>query len=356
MPRPKGPVSPLPAHTTDFLRDAGQRPRTAQAYHTALVNFQTFAEATRLTQEQVPFPSDAFKPETLADYYSWLKKHGYRNASIQLYLSAVGQYLLWLEASRKFPAGLRVAEMRASLEKKIGQHGRRIRPDRRSSDPAVGALLGYFSGELEKVASDPKFPRQQRLILLRNHALLHTLYATAGRISEVVALQRADVAEGHATYVEIIGKGGQPRALILTAAAQAALQAYLAARPDTAPGLFISHGARKEQPLTPQAAWRIVNNAAKAVFGTDQKGRPLKRVGPHAFRHLRAQDLSDEGMPITSLQTLLGHASIETTRRIYAPKTPSEKLLDEVSTYGREPQDVIARGQQALKRKTSDRA
>jgi site-specific recombinase XerD len=297
MPRRKAPLSTLPDAATDFLRDASQRLRTLAAYRTALLNFQAFAEATQLTREPAPLPATALKPETLAEYYSWLKKHNYRNASISLYLSTLGQYLLWLEASNKLPYHLRVAEMRAQLQKKIGQRGQRIRPDQRGSDPMVGALLGYYADELKKLPDDPKVARRERLILLRNQALLQTLYATAARVSEVVALQRADVAEGHATYVEIVGKGGRSRPLILTKVAQETIQAYLVARPDSAPGLFISHGARKEQPLTPQAVWRIVNDAAKAVFGTDRKGRPLKRVGPHAFRHLRAQNLSDEGCP-----------------------------------------------------------
>jgi hypothetical protein len=72
-------------------------------------------------------------------------------------------------------------------------------------------------------------------------------------------------------------------------------------------------------------------------------------VGPHAFRHLRAQHLSDEGLPITSLQSLLGHASIATTRDIYAPRTPPDKLRDEVLTYGRSPEDVAAAGAKQMK-------
>jgi site-specific recombinase XerD len=121
---------------------------------------------------------------------------------------------------------------------------------------------------------------------------------------------------------------------------------------DSSPALFVSHGAYRERALTTQSIWQIVNRAAKAIFGTNAKGQPLKRVGPHAFRHLRAQHLSDEGMPITSLQALLGHASIATTRDIYAPKTPADKLTEEVGTYGRDPDDVIARANEALKRGT----
>ena len=129
----------------------------------------------------------------------------------------------------------------------------------------------------------------------------------------------------------------------------AAIRAYLEARGDDKhDGLFISHGAHAGDPLTASTIWTVVNRAAQAVFGTDDKGRPLTRVGPHAFRHLRAQHLSDEGMPITSLQSMLGHASIATTRDIYAPRTPAEKLLDEMGTYGRDPATVIAEGAKKL--------
>jgi integrase/recombinase XerD len=176
---------------------------------------------------------------------------------------------------------------------------------------------------------------------------MQALYATAGRVSEILSLQRADVGEGHATQVEIVGKGGRRRAIFLTEPAQRAIQSYLSERTDSAPGLFVSHGANKERPLSPQSVWQIVNHAARGIFGVGPDGRPLRRVGPHSFRHLRAQHLSDERMPITSLQALLGHASISTTRDIYAPKTPAQALMDELSTFGRDPQRVIRDGEEA---------
>jgi len=56
-------------------------------------------------------------------------------------------------------------------------------------------------------------------------------------------------------------------------------------------------------------------------------------------------------MPITSLQTLLGHESIETTCSTYAPKTLPEKILDELATYGQDPEAIIKRGRTAAKQK-----
>lgn len=348
MPKPKGPPPTLPQFATDFLRDACDRPKTEASYHTALVNFQRYAEDQAVVGVQTAIRPSDLKTESLADYYSWLRKKRYSTASIRLYLTAALQYITWLEGDGKMPPHLRLAEIKTALEKKTGHRNRRVRPERRGSDETVGALLAYYQTELTTLPPNPDRAQQRRLIMLRNHALIQTLYATAGRAAEIASLQRADVAEGRATQVEIVGKGGKKRLLVLTTAVQRAIQAYLHERTDNAAGLFISHGAHKDQPLSTQSLWHIVNQAAKAVFGVDAQGRPRKRVGPHAFRHLRAQHLSDEGMPITSLQALLGHASIATTRDTYAPKTPAEKLLEELATYGRDPQAVAEAAQRLL--------
>jgi site-specific recombinase XerD len=98
------------------------------------------------------------------------------------------------------------------------------------------------------------------------------LYAAAGRASEVAQLTRANVKDGKATAIEIGGKGGKRRPLLLTEAAQKAIRAYLEARgeDDHAAGLFISHGRSAGQPLTP-TIWSIVNDDARDVFGVDPR-------------------------------------------------------------------------------------
>ncbi len=354
MPKPKGPEPTLPQYADDFLNDFGAVSKTVASYRTALISFQRFAEGQNLTARNASLSPQLLYPEVLADYYSWLREQRYRNASIRLYVVVAGQYFEWLESEGELSDKLHAAQMRALLQKKTGRRGRRLRPERRGSDDAIGVLLAHYAAELASAPPHPKNDKdrvsRKRLTLLRNHALLHTLYATAGRAAEVASLQRADVAQGQATQVEIIGKGNKKRTLILTQPAQKAIQAYLAARTDSGAGLFVSHGPYRDQPLTTQSIWKIVNEAAKAVFGADKKGHPLRRVGPHSFRHLRAQHLVDNGMPIDSLQALLGHESIATTRDTYAPKTPVNKLEDEVATYGRDPQEVIQAARKVLKK------
>ena len=160
---------------------------------------------------------------------------------------------------------------------------------------SAGALLGYYSQQLAEMPKNIARAHQRRLVLLRNQALMHTLYATAGRVAEVASLQRADVAEGRATQAEIVGKGNRRRFIFLTAPAQHAIQAYLRERDDSALYLFVSHGPNVNWLLSPQAIWQIVNNAAKGVYGTDSKGAasaprraarlpPLARAAPFRRR------------------------------------------------------------------------
>ncbi len=156
--------------------------------------------------------------------------------------------------------------------------------------------------------------------------------------------------------VHFRGKGGKDRTVFLNASAQRAIAAYLRERTDSYTDLFISHGACVGHGLTPQTIWSIVNEAAKAIYDMDKQGRPLTRVGPHHFRHLRAQDWVDEGMELTSAQALLGHTSIATTRDRYAPGTPIEKLADQVATYEPNPTSLARRVRTAEKQAGEEKA
>ena len=84
------------------------------------------------------------------------------------------------------------------------------------------------------------------------------------------------------------------------------------------------------------------------------KMRARVHIRPHGFRHLRAQDLVDEGMPLESVQALLGHADISTTRTIYASRTKAEVLLDQMRTYGRDATEVARTGRAVAQREGVD--
>lgn len=148
---------------------------------------------------------------------------------------------------------------------------------------------------------------------LRDRALLETLYATGGRVSEIVQLNVGDIArsESETTTVRVRGKGGKERLVPLGRFAQQALDQYLTrARPTfiknhREEALFLSE--KQGNRLSRQSAWSVVSQAATRA-GLE------KVISPHALRHSFATHLIDGGADIRVVQELLGHASVTTTQ------------------------------------------
>jgi site-specific recombinase XerD len=188
-------------------------------------------------------------------------------------------------------------------------------------DSRLPELIAYYDN-VQLPADRPS----KCLEILRSRAVIHTLYSSAGRVSEIVALTRDQVQSGSAGIVSIPGRGSKPRLLYLTHEAQAAIRAYCAARQDNSPALFISHGRGKGGALTRARVWQTVRDAAKVlgIAGT---------VSPNAFRHYRATQLLNEGMSLEFVQEYLGHASPATTRMVYA-QVQQNVLIDQLNTYG----------------------
>jgi site-specific recombinase XerD len=186
-------------------------------------------------------------------------------------------------------------------------------------------------------------PSQRRtyLNLLRNRALIATLFCTGGRIREVLSLDANHVMPDGAVLgeVQIVGKGRKARPLPLDALAQAWIHEYLTARapvfPDTDDQpLFISHGPHGAgQRLTAVSAWRIVKQAAQALADRLlQDGASAKELGqiraisPHSLRHYFAQTMLDRGAGYDPITAVLGHSSRQVTETVYARMSDADAL------------------------------
>lgn len=152
----------------------------------------------------------------------------------------------------------------------------------------------------------------------RNRALLRFLYASGGRVSEVVSLVWRDLqgrAEGG--QVTLYGKGGKTRAVLLPDALWDDLEALKGDDGDDAPVFRSRRGGH----LVPSSVHRVVRAAARRA----DIDAP---VSPHWFRHAHASHALDRGAPIHLVQQTLGHASVTTTGQ-YLHARPS----DSSSTY-----------------------
>lgn len=144
---------------------------------------------------------------------------------------------------------------------------------------------------------------------LRESAMIEVLYSTGCRVSELSILKISDI-DFAEKNVHLFGKGRKHRLSYLNAKAEVALKDYLKSRTDNSEYLFVTE-RRPIKNLNKEAIEKIVRNISKRVFGD------RKKVTPHIFRHTTATTAMKNGMPIQSIQIMLGHSRIDTTM-IYA--------------------------------------
>jgi integrase/recombinase XerD len=143
----------------------------------------------------------------------------------------------------------------------------------------------------------------------RDKAMLHLLYASGMRVSELVSLNMSDV-DTDGGYVRCFGKGGKERLIPIHSQAVAALKEYISqGHPrlkagDGEEALFLN---RRGERLTRQGMWQILKGYAKAAkLGVD--------ITPHTLRHSFATHMLSGGADLRSVQELLGHSNISTTQ------------------------------------------
>jgi len=150
---------------------------------------------------------------------------------------------------------------------------------------------------------------KQKPLILRNAAMLHLLYATGIRVSELVGLPIRDcsITSGH---VRILGKGDKERMVPFNEIAGQRIEEYLTkTRPillqkRTSPYLFVTG---RGGTMTRNRFWQIIRGIAVAN-GIE------KTVSPKTMRHSFATHLLAGGADLRSVQMMLGHTDIATTQ------------------------------------------
>lgn len=164
--------------------------------------------------------------------------------------------------------------------------------------------------------------------VLRDRAILETLYSTGLRVSELVSLNCEQVDLERREFM-VRGKGRKPRIVFLSDRAAEAIEKYVAARQDNFDPLFLNHGrGKKGEDITLGEKRRLSTVMVQhMVRNYARKAGIIKKVTPHVLRHSFATELLINGADIRSVQEMLGHASITTTQ-IYTHLT--NKRLREV--------------------------
>lgn len=268
-------------HKTDILLSEFQQYLQEKSLSKNTISLYVYAAARFLKyQKEAPVT----KPAVQA-YGAKLEKE-YRPASVNLYLVALNQFLLWSK--------------REDCCIKIRSSSRRKRVENVLDREEYEKLLKYLQKK-----DDEKY-----------YAILRTLAGTGIRIGELSYITVETLQDGIA---EVHNKG-KTREIYMSESLRKELIRYCKRRKITSGPVFL--GSRK-RPITRGAINQKLLKIAEAA-GVDKS-----KVHPHAFRHLFAKEYMKTYRNIAELSCVLGHESVETTM-IYLANS-SREYIERVS-------------------------
>lgn len=274
----------------DFLIEQqvrGNSPKTQKHYFRCLGLFERF---------QSPKNPDisAVSVSDCKAYYIHLSNGNVSSVTVQTYIRALRAFLSWcyLEGyiSENIPKKFRLPK---AQKKKIDI----------LTDSEVEQLFRCLSG--------------RDFISVRNYCIVALMIDSGLRLNEVVTIRRdkIHIAEG---YAIVNGKGNKERFVPLGLNSKRALLRYCAIVPSK----------EKETPLfVKDTLIPIKESTVKQLFRKLKSRSGIPRLHPHLLRHTFATRYIERGGDIYSLQSILGHTSLEMVKK-YVHLIPSKTVVN----------------------------
>ncbi len=270
-----------------------------------LADLRAFARWFTQTNGEAPTP-EAVTPTDVREYRGWLQRRGLKAATVNRKLAALRAWLGWALGQGRIEANP-AAQVRGV---RTPQGGNIRWLGRREKYALVRAA--------EKILQTARLRYAERwAVYERDGLLVLFLLHTGLRVGEVVRLTEADLTlSDRKGQVLVRGKGNKQRVVPLNGAARKAVRHWL----DVRRAFAEAHRAALDagplwavpgQGLTARTVQRAVERVAREAH--------LDGVTPHVLRHTFAKSLVDASVGLEKVAALLGHTSIETTRRYVAP-------------------------------------
>ncbi len=154
---------------------------------------------------------------------------------------------------------------------------------------------------------------------IRLNAMIHLIYASGLRVSELVALKLINIATGANNLAvkktfTVIGKGSKERVVLINDNAKLVLEQYLKIRSYFCQN--VSTKAKRYFFVSNSNLGHITrqNFAVSLKKAAQNAGLDAEKISPHTLRHSFASHLLEGGADLRVIQELLGHADISTTQ------------------------------------------
>jgi site-specific recombinase XerD len=290
---------------------------TGRTYSNAIRTFSEVLEAHDLNLETAELPE--LKEESIIWMADELK--GLSPATEQCYLTATVGFFEYIAGENLAPINL--PRIRLLIKQRARRPGIRL-PQFPKAD--IETVLHCA----ETLNTKPYENEVERLINLRDRALLLTLADTGLRIHEACRLRRGDI-DWHESRAIVIGKGNKEAVVRFSRRAMAAVKDYLALRAarDGSGGkalsalpIFARHDkavGSKVRAISTTTGREVVTNRVREACGEEAVGT----ITPHSFRHYFVTTVLMNSGNLKLAQELARHTNIAVTQR-YSHLTDDE--------------------------------
>ncbi|ACF10975.1 integrase family protein [Chlorobaculum parvum NCIB 8327] len=280
-------------------------PKTVTAYRCDLLQYFSFLK------EQAGLDRlEAVEPERVevADvrlFMGHLLDKGIQPRSIARKLASVKSFYRFLLETGRISSSPLSLVVTPRLDKKV---------PRFVSEEEARQLFRRFESQEDNAAlqGDGKKAEVRQFETFRDRAVLEVLYGCGLRLSELIALERADVDLVHG-FLKVTGKGRKQRIVPLGEPAVEALRKYFEVRRNffriplertgESSRVFVTSRGRQLYPMLVQ---RMTKRYLTPVSESEKKN-------PHILRHSFATHMLNGGADLKSVSEMLGHSSLTTT-------------------------------------------
>ncbi len=265
----------------EFLRYLGVErnasSRTLKAYRQALTAFRA--------ENKTPWKKCTV--DDFRDYLFAIMKRGQARSYVRLQFSALRTLYQFLAARKRLRRNPVREVQLPKIEKKL---------------PLV-----LTRQQIEELLAAPTRVAKNRAapvwMPLRDVAIMELFYSSGLRLSELAALDVADV-DLFTESIRVLGKGRKERVCPVGLPALEAISRYRATSNVHSGPLFINKARGR---ISTRSIWLILKRYLRHT------SIPIS-ISPHKLRHSFATHLLDRGADLRSVQALLGHASLSTTQ------------------------------------------
>lgn len=268
------------------------------------------------TQRKVPqvAPLTPEHENALAAMRKKLEIARYSPNTIDTYLNATKQFFGRFAA--KHPNDIRTEDIE-TYQHELAKSGK----SNSYLNQVVNAVRYYYKDVLGdayrvKFIERPRYEKKLPMVLseeeiasllrsvdnLKHRSILMLIYSAGLRLSELIGLERQDLAVERSQLIVRSGKGSKDRITLLSRKALASLEEYLTTYK---PKRYLFEGP-DGGPYSPRSVQAIFHRAR-------EKAGITKPATVHTLRHSFATHLLEKGTDLRYIQALLGHSSSKTT-------------------------------------------